>query len=172
MISSHCSDESLRNYIDHPSSEQLRACSDILSNALNVRPHLSQQESFMGLSSQAILTFLWIPLLFFHKTHALSSLFSNCQVKKLVFFLSATIWPDFTEFFTSHSVLETKKLQATVLNSTCWTISVCKLLQIVNFDGVTFLTALFFILITCLLDLTSRGAMTVLCHVVKHAGSN
>ena len=85
VISSHCSDESLRNYIDHPSSEQLRACSDILSNALNVRLHLSQQESFMGLSSQAILTFLWIPL-FFQKTHALSSLFSNCQVKKLVFF--------------------------------------------------------------------------------------
>ena len=35
-----------------------------------------------------------------------------------------------------------KKLQANGLNLTCRTISVCKLLQIVWFDGMTFLTAL------------------------------
>ena len=29
-----------------------------------------------------------------------------------------------------------------------------------------------FILITCLHDLTNRGAMTALCSVVKHAGSS
>ena len=42
----------------------------------------------------------------------------------------------------SDSVLETKKLQAKVLNSTCRTILVCKLLQNMNFDGLKFLTAL------------------------------
>ena len=38
----------------------------------------------------------------------------------------------------SDSALETnirEKLQAEVVNSTCLTISACKLLQIVNFDG-------------------------------------
>ena len=34
------------------------------------------------------------------------------------------------------------KLQGKVSNSTCRTISVCKIVQIVNFDGLTFLTAL------------------------------
>ena len=38
----------------------------------------------------------------------------------------------------SDPVLETKRLQAKELNSTCRTISVSKLLQNVNFDGLTF----------------------------------
>ena len=38
----------------------------------------------------------------------------------------------------SDSVLETKKLQAEVLNSTCRNIKDFKLLQNVNFDGLTF----------------------------------
>ena len=42
----------------------------------------------------------------------------------------------------SDPVLETKKLQAKVLNSTCRAILVCKLLQNMNFDGLTLLTAL------------------------------
>ena len=42
----------------------------------------------------------------------------------------------------SDSVLETKKIQAKVLNSTCRIILVCKILQNMNFDGLTFLTAL------------------------------
>ena len=42
----------------------------------------------------------------------------------------------------SDSVLETKKLRAKVLNSTCRIILVCKILQNMNFDGLTFLTAL------------------------------
>ena len=42
----------------------------------------------------------------------------------------------------SDSVLETKKLQAKVLNLTCRGIYVCKLLQNVKFDGFAFLTAL------------------------------
>ena len=81
--------------------------------------------------------FLWIRLSFIHKTHSLSSLFSNCHVKRV------NPKPDSTEHFTFRFyILETKKLQAKVLKSTYQTVSVCKLLQIVNFDGFTFLTAL------------------------------
>ena len=43
---------------------------------------------------------------------------------------------------TFHLHLETKKLLAKVWDSTCQTIWVCKQLQNVNFDGLTFLTAL------------------------------
>ena len=35
------SEARLRNYIDHPSSEQLRACSDVLSDALSGEVHIS-----------------------------------------------------------------------------------------------------------------------------------
>ncbi|RMX56752.1 hypothetical protein pdam_00025287 [Pocillopora damicornis] len=44
-ISGHRSEASLTNYIGHPSSEQLRACSDILSDELSRRPHQSHQPS-------------------------------------------------------------------------------------------------------------------------------
>ena len=62
-----CSDEnqsqrsetSLRNFIGRPSNAKIfRACSDILSDALNGRPHESQQPSFTALSSRAIFMFL------------------------------------------------------------------------------------------------------------------
>ena len=53
-ISSYRSEASLRNYIGRPSSEQLKGCSDILSNALSGRPHQSQQPSFTALSSREI----------------------------------------------------------------------------------------------------------------------
>ena len=60
--------------------------------------------------------------------------------KKKCVFLLAKIRPDFTEYESlSDSVLETKKLQAKVLNSTCRTI---KFVNYVNFDGLTFLTTL------------------------------
>ena len=53
------SETSLRNFIGRPSNEKIsRACSDILSDALNVRPHKSQQPSFTALSSRAIFMFL------------------------------------------------------------------------------------------------------------------
>ena len=35
------SEASLRNYIDRPSNEQLRACSDVLSDALSGEGHIS-----------------------------------------------------------------------------------------------------------------------------------
>ena len=44
--SAHRSEEGLRNYNARPSSEQLTACSDILSGALSGRPQQSQQPSF------------------------------------------------------------------------------------------------------------------------------
>ena len=72
--------------------------------------------------------FLWTRLLFIHKTKALNSLFSNWYMKKTL------IWPDFTEYVSF-------RLQAKVLNLTRRTISICKLKQIVNFDGLIFLTA-------------------------------
>ena len=50
----HRSEVGLRNYIGRPSSEQLRACSDILSDALSGRPHQSQQPSFTALSSRVV----------------------------------------------------------------------------------------------------------------------
>ena len=71
-----------------PFEGQLRACSDIFSDALSGRPHQSQQLSYTALSSRATFIFLWIRLLFIHKTHALSRLFSNRHVKKLAYFMS------------------------------------------------------------------------------------
>ena len=57
-ISGHRSEASLRNCIGCPSSEILKACSEILSDALSGRSHQSQQPIFTALSSQAIFMFL------------------------------------------------------------------------------------------------------------------
>ena len=76
-ISGHSSEASLRNYMGRPSNEQLRAYSDILSDELSRRPHQSHQPSVTALSSRAIFR-----LLFVHKIHALSSLFSIGHMKK------------------------------------------------------------------------------------------
>ena len=46
------------NYISPPSSEQLRAYFDILSDVLSGRPHQSLKPSFTALSSRAIFMFL------------------------------------------------------------------------------------------------------------------
>ena len=87
-------------------NEQLKACSDILFNALSGRPHQSLQLSSTALSCRAIFMFLWIRQSFIHKTHALSSSFSKLSCEKIcVFFLSRILLnispPDF--------VLETEK---------------------------------------------------------------
>ncbi|XP_066014585.1 D-glutamate cyclase, mitochondrial-like [Pocillopora verrucosa] len=60
-ISGHGSQVSLRNYISRSSREQVRACSDILSEALSGRPHQSLQPSFTTLSSRAIFIVRRIP---------------------------------------------------------------------------------------------------------------
>ena len=88
---------------------------------------------------------LCIRLSFIHKTHALISLFYSCCVKLACFYERqfSQIWLNIS---LSDSVLETKKLQAKVLNSTCRTIPVvnyCRLwtLLVCEFDGLKFLTA-------------------------------
>ena len=53
-ISGHRSPVSFRNYIGRPLREQLRACSDILSDALSGRPHQLLQPSFTALPARAI----------------------------------------------------------------------------------------------------------------------
>ena len=81
-ISGHRSKASLRNYISHPSSEKIRACSDILSDALSGKSHQSLQPSFAALSSRAIFMFRWIRLSFIQKTLTLNSLFSTWSCEK------------------------------------------------------------------------------------------
>ena len=85
----------------HPSSEKIRACSDILSDALSGKSHQSLQPSFAALSSRAIFMFRWIRLSFIQKTLALNSLFSTLSCEKTRVFLWAIIRLKFTEHFTS-----------------------------------------------------------------------
>lgn len=61
---------------------------------------------------------------------------------KKCMFLWAKIGPDFTEHFTCRLCIKTETFWAHVLNSVCWTTSVCELLQIVNFDDFWVLTSL------------------------------
>ena len=84
-----------------PSSEKIRACSDILSDALSGKSHQSLQPSFAALSSRAIFMFRWIRLSFIQKTLALNSLFSTLSCEKTRVFLWAIIQLKFTEHFTS-----------------------------------------------------------------------
>ena len=100
-IFGHCSKANLRKYISRPSSEKIRACSDILSDALSGRPHQSLQPSVTALSSRAIFMFRWIRLSFIQKALALNSLFSILSCEKTRVFLWAIIRLKFTEHFTS-----------------------------------------------------------------------
>ena len=91
----------------------------------------SLQPRFTALSFRSIFMSWWVRLSFIHKTLDLNSFFFFFSYEISCVFLWATIGPNFTE---------TKKLQAKVLNSKCRAILVCKLLQNMNFDGLTFLT--------------------------------
>ena len=108
--------------------------SDILSDAWSGRPHESQQSSFTMLSSRAIFMYLWIRL-------SLVIQHTSCAVffcERTCLFLWTPIQPEFTEHFTFRLYVrdkKKKKIQEKVLNWTCQTNSVCKLLQYVNFDG-------------------------------------
>ena len=136
-IFGHHNEASLRNYYGRPSSEKIRARSDILSDALSGRPHQSLQPSVTALSSRAIFMFRWIRLSFIHKTLALNCLFSTCHVKELACFYEPQFGRVSLNISLSDSVLEIKILQAEVLNYSSFL-----LLQNENFDGLTFLTAL------------------------------
>ena len=93
-ISGHHSEASLKNYA-RPSSQQLRACSDILSSALSGRPQLSQEPTFSNAvaSSSNPLAPVKSTQVFHSQTttqqfvkyqpQALSSLFSNCHVNNV-----------------------------------------------------------------------------------------
>ena len=122
----------LRNYIGRPSSEKIRAYSDILSNALSGKSHQSLQPSFAALSSRAIFMFQWARLSFIRKTLALNSLFSTLSCEKPRVFSWAIIRLKFTQHFTVRFCIRDLKLQTKMLNSTCRTILVCKLLQNVD----------------------------------------
>ena len=103
----------------------VKQASDITSAAVRVNNkglHQSQQPSLTMLSFQAraFFMFQWIRLSFIHKTHASSSLFSNCLRKNL-------------RAFISHNSVGFRWIFHFLL---------CKLWQIVNFDGLSFLTAL------------------------------
>ena len=92
-ISGHRSEVSLRNYNARPSSEQLRACSDILSGALSGRPQQSQQPRFPdAVTSSNLLVPMNSTVVHSRNTaqqfvkyqpQALSSLFSNCHVNNI-----------------------------------------------------------------------------------------
>ena len=88
------------NNISRPSSEQPRAYTDILSDALSGRPHQSLKPSFTALSSREISLFLWIPLSSIHKTLPWAVYFLAAMWKDDRVFLWASIRPDFKEYFT------------------------------------------------------------------------
>ena len=143
-ISGHRCEANLWNYIGSPSNEQIRACSDILSDRLSGRPHQqSQRPCFTALSSRASFMFQWIRLSFIHKTQALSSLFFSIVVKKnLACFYEPLFSRISRNISLSDSVQETKKtLCKSVKFELPNSISVCKLFQFVNPDGMNFLTA-------------------------------
>ena len=96
-IFDHRSEASHRNFICRPSSEKIRACSDILPDALSGRPHQSLQPSFMALSSWTIFMF---PAEFGCRSFIKHSLWAVCfyqSCEKTCVFLWATIRPNFAE---------------------------------------------------------------------------
>ena len=103
------SEARLRNYIDRPSSEQLRACSDVLSDALSGEGHIShcnrvlrlchhEQSSCSGECGRRSFVKL-----------ALSSLFTSCHVKKLACFCEPQFGRISLNISPPHSVMEIKK---------------------------------------------------------------
>ena len=108
-ISCHHSKAGLRNYIGRPSSEKIRACSNILSDTLSGNSHQSLWPSFAALSSRAIFMFRLIRLSFIQKTFALNSLFSTFSCEKTRVFLWAIIRLKFAEHFTSRFCLRDLK---------------------------------------------------------------
>ena len=76
---------------------------------ISISGHCSEESLKNYISRPSSFMFLWIILSFIHKTNALSSLFSNCQVKKTCLFLLATIWREFTKHFIFRVCTKTKK---------------------------------------------------------------
>ena len=68
---------------------------------------VKKQPSLTALSFQAIFMLLWIRLSYIHKTQALSSLFSDCYVKKLAYFYELSFGRISLNISVSDSALET-----------------------------------------------------------------
>ena len=86
-ISGHRGEGSFRSYISHPSREELIACSDTLSDALNGCVD-STSITAAELYCAVIPRNLHVPgilLSFIHKTHAIGNFYSTEQVKTYVF---------------------------------------------------------------------------------------
>ena len=139
-MSGHRSEASLRNYTVRPSSELLGNLFWYSFDALNGRPHQSQEPSFTALLQYPEQYFTFIS--FIHKTHALSSLFSDCHVKNLRVFIGHA---KFDRILTWHFVFISlsklkKNYMQKVVNSTrqtsyVWELSAyCELWWFVKFE--------------------------------------
>ena len=92
---------SFRNYIDRPSCEQLRACSDVLSDALSGEGHISHCDRVLRLCNLEKSSCSGeFGCRSFVKTGFEQFVF-YLSSEKTCAFLYATIRPDFTEHFTS-----------------------------------------------------------------------
>ena len=109
------------------------------------------------------LLFLWIQLLFIHKTHTLSILFSNCHGKKLACFYEPNLGGSHQTFH--FQILYSKLSKSVEFNLPSY------LSQIVNFNGLTFLTALVVFNQITLLSHSNKDSdwLTIVCFMsVKH----
>ena len=146
--------------IGRPSSEKIRACSDILSDALSGRPHQSLRcHPEQSLCSGEFGCRLFI------KHSPWTVCFLLVVWKKLACFYEPQFCRVSPSISLSDSALETKKLQAEVLKSTCRTIQVLKLLQKADFDSLTLLTALLLYSQSDYLNYTKRDSdwLTLAC---------
>ena len=116
-----------------------------------------------ALSSQAIFMFPSFGLFFIHKIHALSSLFSNCHVKKPACFYEPQFGQISLNISLSNSVLKTKRK----FGQTCL-IRPVELLQIVNFHGFKIESNAWGIWQILYYE-TNREALSVLCCVENHS---
>ena len=89
-ISAHHSKAGLRNYIGCPSSEKIRACSDILSDVLSGKSLQSLQPSFAALSSRAI--FMFIVNQWQRTLYPNFIIINNIQAKNYSVFLSSDLY--------------------------------------------------------------------------------
>ena len=136
------SEASLRNYIDRlwVNNQALALMSFPMRWVVKATSVTATE--FYGSVIRAIFMFRWIRLSVTRKTHleqfygsAIISLFTICHVKKLACFCEPQFGRISLNISPPHSVLETEKVHAKVLHSTCQTIKVCKQLQSVDFDG-------------------------------------
>ena len=134
-IFGHRSEASLRNYISRPSIEKIRACSDIRSDAEGHISHCSRVSR--RCHPERSLCSGEFGCRSFTKHSPWNVCFPLVMWKNLRVSYEPQFGRVSLNISLSDSVLETKRLHAEVLNYSSFL-----LLQNVNFDGLTFLTAL------------------------------